>query len=73
MVTADEIKELLKQVRYPGFSRDIVSFGLVRSVSFSEGTAQVELGPDDDGPQSAPAARADVDKCLRAAPGVERT
>ena len=28
-VTADEIMEQLKNVKYPGFSRDIVSFGLV--------------------------------------------
>lgn len=28
----DQIREILKQVKYPGFSRDIVSFGLVKSV-----------------------------------------
>jgi len=29
-VSEDQIKEALKTVKYPGFSRDIVSFGLVR-------------------------------------------
>ena len=42
-MTSDEIKEQLKQVKYPGFSRDIVSFGLVRSAGFVDGTAKVEV------------------------------
>src|ERR1051325_7675041 len=42
-VTSDEIKEHLKQVKYPGFSRDIVSFGLVRSAALADGTAKVSL------------------------------
>lgn len=33
MMNNDQIKEALKQVKYPGFSRDIVSFGLVKSVA----------------------------------------
>jgi len=37
------VLELLKQIKYPGFSRDIVSFGLVRSVDFREGKALVKL------------------------------
>jgi hypothetical protein len=28
-ITEDQVRESLKAVRYPGFSRDIVSFGLV--------------------------------------------
>ena len=32
MTTPDSIRETLRQVRYPGFSRDIVSFGLVKDV-----------------------------------------
>jgi ATP-binding protein involved in chromosome partitioning len=72
-VTADEIKELLKQVKYPGFSRDIVSFGLVRSASFSGGTARVELALTTTDPKVPLQIRADVDRCLRALPGVEKT
>ena len=36
-MTSDQIKDQLKQVKYPGFSRDIVSFGLVRSAGFVDG------------------------------------
>ena len=42
-MTSDEIKAQLQKVKYPGFSRDIVSFGLVRSVGFVDGTAKVAL------------------------------
>ncbi|MDR1304362.1 MAG: Mrp/NBP35 family ATP-binding protein [Verrucomicrobiales bacterium] len=33
-VTREQIIEALKQVKYPGYSRDIVSFGLVKEVEF---------------------------------------
>ena len=42
-MTADSIKEALKQVKYPGFTRDIVSFGLIRSAAFIDGTAKVSV------------------------------
>ena len=32
MSKVDQIREVLRQVKYPGFSRDIVSFGLVKGV-----------------------------------------
>ena len=41
--TPDLIKEALSAVKYPGFSRDIVSFGLVREVDVSDGKAVVQL------------------------------
>lgn len=39
----EQIKEVLKQVKYPGFSRDIVSFGLVRDVTLEDGVAQIAI------------------------------
>jgi len=42
-VTTDLIREQLKQIKYPGFSRDIVSFGLVKSIDFESGGARVAL------------------------------
>ena len=46
----DTIKDTLKSVKYPGFSRDIVSFGLVREVELADGVAQigVEITTSDD-------------------------
>lgn len=37
----DQIKQALANVKFPGFSRDIVSFGLVRSVDFEDGNALI--------------------------------
>ncbi len=37
------IKEALRNVRYPGFSRDIVSFGLVKGVSHENGVLRVQI------------------------------
>jgi ATP-binding protein involved in chromosome partitioning len=72
-VTSDAIKEALKQVKYPGFSRDIVSFGLVRAAAFEDGTAKVSLALTTSDPQVPQLLKAAVDKCLRALPGVRDT
>jgi ATP-binding protein involved in chromosome partitioning len=72
-VTTDDIKEHLKQVKYPGFSRDIVSFGLVRSAAIVDGTAKVSLGLTTSDPKIPLHLKREVDLCLRAIPGVKET
>jgi ATP-binding protein involved in chromosome partitioning len=72
-VTSDQIKEQLKQVKYPGFSRDIVSFGLVRSAGFADGTAKVALAISTNDPKVPLHLKQEVEKCLRAMPGVKDT
>jgi len=42
-VTEEQITEALKQVKYPGFSRDIVSFGLVRGIRIDGGAVVVQM------------------------------
>lgn len=70
-MTSDEIKEHLKQVKYPGFSRDIVSFGLVRSATFAEGTAKVSLTLTTSDPKTPLQLKSDIEQALRGAPGVK--
>ncbi len=70
-MTSDAIKEALKQVKYPGFSRDIVSFGLVKSAAFVDGTAKVSLALSTADPKIPLHLKTEVDKCLRALPGVK--
>lgn len=41
MASEKQIQEVLKTVKYPGFSRDIVSFGLVRSIELKDGEAHI--------------------------------
>lgn len=72
-VTPDDIKEALKQVKYPGFSRDIVSFGLVRSAALVGDTAKVALTLTTSDPKIPLHIKQEVDKCLRSLPGVKET
>jgi ATP-binding protein involved in chromosome partitioning len=70
-VTNEQIKEHLKQVKYPGFSRDIVSFGLVRSAGIFDGTVKVSLALTSSDPKVPLQLKKDVEACLRGAPGVK--
>ena len=72
-MTSEQIKEHLKQVKYPGFSRDIVSFGLVRSAGFFDGTAKVSLALTSSDPKTPLQLKADIERVLRAVPGVKET
>ena len=72
-MTTDEIKEQLKQVKYPGFSRDIVSFGIVRSAGMLDGLAKVSLALTTSDPKIPLHLKTEVEKCLRAMPGVKET
>ena len=42
-MSTEFITELLKQINYPGFSRDIVSFGLIQETHFEDGNAFVKV------------------------------
>jgi ATP-binding protein involved in chromosome partitioning len=70
-VTSDDIKERLKQVKYPGFSRDIVSFGLVRSAGFFDGTVKVALALTSSDPKTPLQLKTDIEAALRGLPGVK--
>jgi ATP-binding protein involved in chromosome partitioning len=43
MATPQEILEALKQIKYPGYSRDIVSFGMVRDIEVGSHAITVTL------------------------------
>jgi ATP-binding protein involved in chromosome partitioning len=62
--------ERLRKVKYPGFSRDIVSFGLVKSVGFEEGVAQVALAITTNDPKVPKQLKDDVEQSLGSLPGV---
>ncbi len=42
-MTAEELKERLKEIKYPGFSRDIVSFGVVKDIRFRDDATELHL------------------------------
>jgi ATP-binding protein involved in chromosome partitioning len=70
-MTPDALKEHLKQVKYPGFSRDIVSFGLVKTAALIDGTARVALSLTTADPKIPLHLKREVENCLRALPEVK--
>ena len=42
-ITESQVREKLALVKYPGFSRDIISFGLVKGIRIAGGTVSVQL------------------------------
>lgn len=69
-ITEQQIKDALKAVKYPGFSRDIVSFGLVKDIRINGDvvTAQLTLATNE--PEIPRAIKADAERALRTLPGI---
>ena len=61
---------VLKSVKYPGFTRDIVSFGLVKSVNIDNGEVKVQLTLATNDPNVPATIKNDAEKALRAIDGV---
>jgi len=70
MITEDDIRNALRAVKYPGYSRDIVSFGLVKQISAKDGAVEVEVQLSTRNPEVARTLEAECEKTLRALPGV---
>ena len=68
----ETIKEALKGVKYPGFSRDIVSFGLVRDITTTDGTTKVSLSVTTVDPQIPRQLKADVEAALKLIEGISK-
>ncbi|MEX2382859.1 MAG: Mrp/NBP35 family ATP-binding protein [Opitutales bacterium] len=70
-MTVEDIKKSLKQVKYPGFSRDILSFGLVKAVDLTDGAARVQLAVTTSDPKVPAQLKTDVESTVRQVPGVQ--
>src|ERR1700676_2733242 len=66
-----EVRTALRDVKYPGFSRDIVSFGLVKSVNIDNGEVKVQLALATNDPTVPQTIKTDAEKVLRAIAGVQ--
>lgn len=64
-----EILNRLKNVKYPGFSRDIVSFGLVKQARLQDGTLDVLLALSTPEPAIAREIKEGAEKALAGFPG----
>lgn len=72
MLTSEAITHALKAVRYPGFSRDIVSFGLVKDVAVNAGAVAVTMQLTSSNAEAAAQIKAESEAVIKALPGVER-
>ncbi len=72
MLTQQAILDALKAVKYPGYTRDVVSFGLVKSVAVNGGAASVTLQLTGGTAQTVQQIKTEAEKVLRAVKGVEQ-
>jgi len=72
MLNQEIITQALKSVKYPGYSRDIVSFGIVKSIAVQAGAVSVSLQLTGGSSVLAAQIKAEAEKALRAVPEVER-
>ena len=69
-LTEDKVLEALKGVRFPGLSRDIVSFGFVKDLTVGGGNVSFRLEITTESPKAAEEIRRDATEKLQALPGV---
>ena len=71
MPTQEAVVEALKKVKFPGLSRDIVSFGFVRDVKVEGGNVSFTIHFQTDNPTVGQQLQRDADAAVRALPGVQ--
>jgi ATP-binding protein involved in chromosome partitioning len=68
--TEEQVLEALKSVRFPGLSRDIVSFGFVKDLAVGGGNVSFRLEVLTSSPRAAEEIQRDATERLRSLPGV---
>jgi ATP-binding protein involved in chromosome partitioning len=69
-ISEEQVKTALKAVKYPGFTRDIVSFGLVKSIEIDNGGVKVQLALATNDPNVPAAIKNDAERALLGIEGV---
>ena len=72
-ISEEQVKTALKSVKYPGFTRDIVSFGLVKSIHIDNGDVKVQLALATNDPNIPAAIKNNAESALRAIEGIRST
>jgi ATP-binding protein involved in chromosome partitioning len=71
MLTQEDIKNALKAVKYPGYSRDIVSFGLVKEISVANEAVSVSMQLTSPNADIARQIKEEAERGLKVLPGVK--
>ena len=69
-ITESQVLEILKQVHYPGFSRDIVSFGLIKGIRIEGDAITVQMSMATNDPKVPQSIKDDSERALHTIPGV---
>ena len=72
MLSPDDIKHALTAVKYPGYSRDIVSFGLIKEISAANGAVSVVLQLTSPNLEAARQIKTEAEHVLKKLPGVNQ-
>ncbi len=70
-LSPDDVKSALKAVKYPGYSRDIVSFGLIKQIAADQGAVSVSMQLTSANAEAAGQIKAESERVLKALPGVK--
>src|SRR5947209_18367587 len=69
-ITEEQVKDALRAVKYPGFTRDIVSFGLLRQIEIKNSSVVVQLALATNEAAIPRAIKADAENVLQNLPGL---
>jgi ATP-binding protein involved in chromosome partitioning len=72
MPSQEAIRNALKAVKYPGYSRDIVSFGLIKDITIANGAVSVAMQLTTPSPDIARQIKEDSERVLKKLPDVKR-
>jgi ATP-binding protein involved in chromosome partitioning len=70
-MSEEEVKTALRAVKYPGYSRDIVSFGLIKEIAAGNGSISVVIQLTSGTPEVARQIKAESEQVLRGLPAVK--
>src|ERR1043166_5822703 len=70
MLTTEAISNALRAVKYPGYSRDIVSFGLVKDIAANQGAVTVTIQLATGTPEHARQIKEESERVLKTLPGI---
>lgn len=71
MISEQQVTEALRAVKYPGYSRDIVSFGIVKHIATNNGAVSVTIQLTSANNEAAQKIKADAEQVLRGLTGVQ--
>ncbi len=71
LLTEENVLKALKKVKYPGFTRDIVSFGIVKQISIQNQRCAINMALTASDPKIADQIKAESESVLRQLDGLE--